>query len=170
MSVSEIVDTKQYLTFKLDEEVFAIDVSKVREVLDYTTITKIPRTPDFMSGVINLRGNVVPVVDLRLCFEMQKIQKTVNTCIVVVEMLIEGESTIIGTLADSVEEVIDLEADQIKPAPKMGTQMNTEFIMGIGKRDGQFIMILDIDRVFSPEEMLSVRAAEANLSPAEVHA
>jgi purine-binding chemotaxis protein CheW len=168
MSVTDITDTRQYLTFKLADEVFAIEVSKVREVLDFTTITKIPRTPDFMSGVINLRGNVVPVVDLRLCFEMSKTQKTVNTCIVVVEMLIEGESTIIGALADSVEEVIDLEPEHIQPAPKMGTQIRTEFIKGMGTRDAQFIMILDIDRVFSAEELAAVRTAEGSKQLAEV--
>ena len=168
MSVTDITDTRQYLTFKLADEVFAIEVSKVREVLDFTTITKIPRTPDFMSGVINLRGNVVPVVDLRLCFEMSKTQKTVNTCIVVVEMLIEGESTIIGALADSVEEVIDLEPEHIQPAPKMGTQIRTEFIKGMGTRDAQFIMILDIDRVFSAEELSAVRSAEGSKPLAEV--
>ena len=170
MSVTDITDTRQYLTFKLADEVFAIEVSKVREVLDFTTITKIPRTPDFMSGVINLRGNVVPVVDLRLCFEMSKTQKTVNTCIVVVEMLIEGESTIIGALADSVEEVIDLEPEHIQPAPRMGTQIRTEFIKGMGTRDAQFIMILDIDRVFSAEELSAVRTAEGSKPLAEVHA
>jgi purine-binding chemotaxis protein CheW len=170
MSVSDITDTRQYLTFKLADEVFAIEVSKVREVLDFTAITKIPRTPDFMSGVINLRGNVVPVVDLRLCFEMSKTQKTVNTCIVVMEMSIEGEATIIGALADSVEEVIDLEPDQIQPAPRMGTQIRTEFIKGMGRRDAQFIMILDIDRVFSGEELSAVRAAEGSRPLAEVHA
>ena len=135
MSVTEIIETRQYLTFKLGEEVFAIDVSKVREVLDFTTVTKIPRTPDFMSGVINLRGNVVPVVDLRLCFEMSRTEKTVNTCIVVAEMLIEGEPTVIGALADSVEEVIDLEPDQIQPPPRMGMQIRADFIQGMGKRD-----------------------------------
>ena len=160
MSVTEITDTRQYLTFKLGDEVFATDVAKVREVLDFTTITKIPRTPDFMSGVINLRGNVVPVVDLRLCFEMSKTEKTVNTCIVVVEMLLDGESTVIGALADSVEEVIDLEPEQIQPAPRIGTQIRTDFIKGMGKRDAQFIMILDIDRVFSAEELSAVRGAE----------
>jgi purine-binding chemotaxis protein CheW len=160
MSVTEITDTRQYLTFKLAEEVFAIDVSKVREVLDFTTITKIPRTPDFMSGVINLRGNVVPVVDLRLCFEMSKTEKTVNTCIVVMEMMLEGESTVVGALADSVEEVIDLEPEQIQPAPRMGTQIRTDFIKGMGRRDAQFVMILDIDRVFSAEELSAVRGSE----------
>jgi len=170
MSVTEITDTRQYLTFKLADEVFAIEVSKVREVLDFTTITKIPRTPDFMTGVINLRGNVVPVVDLRLCFEMSKTEKTVNTCIVVMEMLIEGESTVIGALADSVEEVIDLEPEQIQPAPRMGTQIRTEFIKGMGRRDAQFIMILDIDRVFSVEELSAVRTGEGSKPLAEVHA
>ena len=167
MSVSEISETRQYLTFKLSDEIFAIDVAKVREVLDFTTITKVPRTPEFMSGVINLRGNVVPVVDLRLCFEMSKTEKTVNTCIIVVEVLLEGESAVIGALADSVEEVIDLEPEQIQPAPKIGTQIRTDFIKGMGKRDAQFVMILDIDRVFSAEELSSVRGAEAN-RPAEV--
>ena len=95
---------------------YALDVAKVREVLDFTTVTKIPRTPEFMRGVINLRGNVVPVVDLRLGFGLSKTEKTVNTCIIVVEVDLEGESTIIGALADSVEEVIDLEPDQIEPA------------------------------------------------------
>jgi chemotaxis signal transduction protein len=109
MSANEITETRQYLTFKLGNEVFGIEVAKVREVLDFTTITAIPRTPDFMSGVINLRGSVVPVVDLRLCFHMSKTNRTTNTCIVVVEVLLEGESTVIGALADSVEEVIDLE-------------------------------------------------------------
>jgi purine-binding chemotaxis protein CheW len=132
MSVTEITETRQYLTFKLGNEVFATDVAKVREVLDFTSITKIPRTPDFMSGVINLRGSVVPVVDLRLSFEMSKTEKTVNTCIVVVEMLVEGEPTVIGALADSVEEVIDLEPDQIQPPPRIGTQIRTEFIKGTG--------------------------------------
>jgi len=167
MSVMEITDTRQYLTFKLGGETFATDVSKVREVLDFTAITKIPRTPDFMSGVINLRGNVVPVVDLRLCFEMSRTEKTVNTCIVVMEMLVEGEATVIGALADSVEEVIDLEPDQIQPAPKIGTQIRTDFIKGMGKRDSQFIMILDIDRVFSADELSAVHGVDAN-RPSEV--
>jgi len=160
MSVTEITDTRQYLTFKLGDEVFATDVAKVREVLDFTNITKIPRTPDFMSGVINLRGNVVPVVDLRLCFEMSQTEKTVNTCIVVVEMLVDGESNVIGALADSVEEVIDLEPEQIQPPPRIGTKIRTDFIKGMGKREAQLIMILDIDRVFSVEELATLRGAE----------
>ncbi len=162
MSVSEITETRQYLTFKLGNEIFATDVAKVREVLDFTAITAIPRTPDFMSGVINLRGSVVPVVDLRLCFGMSRTDRTRNTCIVVVKVLLDNESTIIGALADSVEEVLDLEPDQIQPPPRIGTQIRTDFIKGMGKRDNQFVMILDIDRVFSAEELSSVRVPETN--------
>ena len=165
MSVNEITETRQYLTFKLGNEVFGIDVAKVREVLDFTTITEIPRTPDFMSGVINLRGSVVPVVDLRLCFQMSKTERTRNTCIVVVEVMLDGEATVIGALADSVEEVIDLEPDQIQPAPRIGARIRTDFIKGMGKRETQFIMILDIDCVFSAEEMAAVHDLEA--APAE---
>lgn len=168
MSINEITEARQYLTFKLGNEVFATDVAKVREVLDFTTITEIPKTPDFMSGVINLRGSVVPVVDLRLCFEMSKTQKTKNTCIIVVEVQLESESFVIGALADSVEEVIDLEPDQIQPPPRIGAQIRTDFIKGMGKRDNsEFIMILDIDRVFSAEELVAVRVGgEINKSAA----
>jgi purine-binding chemotaxis protein CheW len=162
MGVTPITETRKYLTFKLGNEIFATDVAKVREVLDLTTITEIPRTPEFMTGVINLRGSVVTVVDLRLCFEMSRTEKTRNTCIVVVEVLLENEPTVIGALADSVEEVIDLEPDQIQPAPRIGTQIRTDFIKGMGKRDALFIMILDIDRVFSAEEMNVARTPDSN--------
>ena len=170
MSVNEIPETRQYLTFKLGNEIFATDVAKVREVLDLTAITAIPRTPDFMAGVINLRGSVVPVVDLRLCFEMSKTESTRNTCIVVVEVVLEGETTVLGALADSVEEVIDLEPDQIQPAPRIGTQIQTEFIKGMGKRDTQFIMILDIDQVFSVEDLAMAQTHEMGRPVAEVAA
>lgn len=160
MSASGITETRQYLTFRLGQEVFATDVAKVREVLDLTPITAIPRTPDFMAGVINLRGAVVPVVDLRLCFEMSKTERTLTTCIVVVEVMLEEERTVIGALADSVEEVVDLEPDQIEAAPRIGTQVRTDFILGMGKRNEQFIMILDIDRVFSAEQMEAIRTQE----------
>ena len=157
MSVTEIKEATQHLTFKLDDEVFAIDISTVREVLEFSTVTKVPRTPDFMCGVINLRGGVVPVVDLRLKFGMAEAEKTVNTCIIIVEVSVDGQSTVLGALADSVQEVHDFEADQIEPAPKIGTKLNTDFIRGMGKRDDQFIMILDIDKVFSSDELAIVQ-------------
>src|SRR5512136_522297 len=109
--MEEREQTTQYLTFKLDEEVFALDIGKVREVLDFTTVTKVPRTPEFMRGVINLRGSVVPVVDLRLKFGMAVTEKTVNTCVIITEINVDEETTLVGALADSVQEVIDLGAD-----------------------------------------------------------
>ncbi len=157
MTVSAITGTTQYLTFRLGDEVFALEISKVREVLDYTTITKVPRTPDFMRGVINLRGNVVPVVDMRLKFGMSQTEKTVNTCIIIVEIALDGDNTVLGALADSVQEVVELGPEQIEPAPKIGTRLNTEFIRGMGKRDEHFIIILDIDRVFSASELSLVQ-------------
>ncbi|MGD0282387.1 MAG: chemotaxis protein CheW [Dissulfurispiraceae bacterium] len=156
MSVAGIAESTQYLTFKLEDEVFALDISEVREVLDFTTVTKVPMTPEFMRGVINLRGNVVPVVDIRLKFGMSKTEKTVNTCIIIIEISIEGETAVLGALADSVQEVIDLEPEQIEPAPRIGTRLSTEFIKGMGKRNDQFVILLDIDKIFSAEEISMV--------------
>ena len=146
--------TVQYLTFKLEDEIYAVDVAQVREILDFPPITKVPRTPDFMRGVINLRGSVVPVVDMRLKFGMSKTVKSVNTCIVVVEVTMENESTVIGALADSVQEVIELEPTQIEPPPKFGSRLKVEFLKGMGKIGEHFLMILDIDKVFSTEDIL----------------
>ncbi len=149
----------QYLTFKLEEEVYAVDVAKVREILDFPPITKVPRTPEFMRGVINLRGSVVPVVDMRLKFGMSRTEKSVNTCIVVVEVMLENERTVIGALADSVQEVIELEPSQIEPPPKIGSRLRVEFLKGMGKIGDRFLMILDIDKVFSSEEISLVQEA-----------
>ncbi len=160
MSVPAITDTRQYLTFQLGEEVFALDVSHVREILEFTTVTKVPKTPDYMRGVINLRGSVVPVLDMRLKFGLTEIEKTVNTCIIVVEVTCEGETTVIGALVDSVQEVFELEHDQIEPAPKIGTQLKTGFVKGMGKKDDRFIILLDIDKVFSSEELAGVQGTD----------
>ena len=157
-----VTETTQYLTFKLDEEVFALDVAKVREILEESSITKVPQTPEFMRGVINLRGSVVPVIDLRLKFGMSRTEKTVNTCIIVVEVQLEDEVIVLGALADSVQEVIEMEPSQIEAAPHIGSRLNTDFIRGMGKVDGRFIMILDIDRVFSSDELVSVSGTSAD--------
>ena len=157
MSVTETSEATQHLTFKLDEEVFALDISKVREVLEYSTVTKVPQTPEFMRGVINLRGSVVPVVDIRLKFGMTETSKTINTCVIITEVSVDGETTVLGALADSVQEVHEFEPDQIEPAPKIGTRLNTDFIEGMGKRNDEFIIILNIDKVFSSDELAIVQ-------------
>jgi len=153
MDTAETIEVTQYLTFKLDDEIFALDISKVREVLDFTTITKVPMAPAFMRGVINLRSSVVPVVDLRLKFGMTETEKTVNTCVIIVEVTVDNETTVLGALADSVQEVVDLDPGCIEPVPRIGTKLNTAFIKGMGKRDDKFIIILDIDKVFSVDEL-----------------
>ncbi len=156
---------KQYLTFELAHETFAVDVARVREILDFISITKVPRTPDFMRGVINLRGSVVPVVDMKLKFGMEETEKTVDTCIIVLEVAIEGETTIVGALADSVEEVLELEPDQIEPPPRIGMKLNIDFISGMGKLGEKFVIILDTDKIFTFEEAAALQeAGEADVA------
>jgi purine-binding chemotaxis protein CheW len=160
MSVEGITETTQYLTFRLEDEIYALEIAKVREVLDFTRITKVPQTPDFMRGVINLRGAVVPVTDLRLKFGMTETEKTVNTRIIIMEITVDDEPTELGALADSVQEVMDINPEDIEPAPKIGTRLDTEFIKGMGKKDEEFLMILDIDKVFSRDELAMVRQSK----------
>ncbi|MEO5356917.1 MAG: chemotaxis protein CheW [Nitrospirae bacterium YQR-1] len=156
----------QFLTFRLDDEVFALHIEKIREVLEFTTVTKMPRTPEFMRGVINLRGSVVPVIDLKQKFGMSYTEKKVDTCIIITEVDMEGDRVILGTMVDSVNEVMELEKGAIEPPPKIGTQLSNEFIEGMGKQDEQFIIILDIDRVFSSDELTMVTDARGHM-PAE---
>uniref|UniRef100_A0A7C4RN39 Chemotaxis protein CheW n=1 Tax=Desulfatirhabdium butyrativorans TaxID=340467 RepID=A0A7C4RN39_9BACT len=153
MTITGIAESAQYLTFKLEEEIFAVDVANVREILDFTPATKVPGTPEFMRGVINVRGNVVPIVDMRLKFGLSKTEKTVDTCIVVMEISVDEDKIVLGALVDSVQEVFEMEASQIEPPPRMGTRWKTEYIKGIGKRNDNLIIILDIDRVFSSNEL-----------------
>ena len=155
--MAEELEATQYLTFVLDEEVFAVDVARVREILEMPTITKVPQVPDFMRGVINLRGCVVPVIDLHMKFGMQAADQTVNTCIIVVEVDMDGENIVLGALADSVQEVIEMEPSQIEAAPHIGTHLRTDFLKGMGKHNERFVMILDIDKVFSGAELAAVQ-------------
>jgi purine-binding chemotaxis protein CheW len=152
--------TLQYLTFALGEEVFALETGSVREVIELVSVTRIPKTPPFMRGVINLRGHAVPVVDLRIKFDMPKVADTVNTCIIIVDVELEGENCYMGAIVDSVREVFEMTSDQINPPPRMGTSIRADFIRGMGKQNEEFIMILDIGKVFSPEELQVMRGVE----------
>jgi purine-binding chemotaxis protein CheW len=169
MSEQQISELDQYLTFTLGDELFALDIASVREILDDTNITRIPRTPEFMRGVLNVRGHAVPVVDLRLKFGMSRSEMTVNTCVIITEVEMEGERAILGALADSVQEVVEMPPSQIDPAPRMGAAIDVQFIKGMGKRNDRFIIILDIDRVFSAQELAAVSAAGGG-RPAEAEA
>jgi purine-binding chemotaxis protein CheW len=159
MNEENMTGMTQYLTFKLDDEIYALDISKVHSVLDFTRTTKVPRTPDYMRGVINLRGTVVPIVDLKLKFGMPITEKTIDTCVIIAELSLEDEKTVVGVMADSVQEVMDLENNLIEPPPKIGTRLKTEFIKGMGKRGEDFVILLDLDKVFTSDELAEIQGA-----------
>ncbi len=149
----------QYLTFTLGQETFAFDVGNVREVLELIPITKLPKTPEYMSGVINVRGSVVPVIDLRQKLGMPKGEKTVDTCIIVIEIPLDGTMTVLGVMVDSVQEVMEFDPSQIDPPPRIGERIRSDFLVGIGKRDDRFIMIMKITEVISAEDAELLRGS-----------
>lgn len=161
MEETNTMSSQQYVTFSLAEELFGVEVTRTREILSLTPVTKVPQTPDYLLGVINLRGQVVPVVDMRLKLGLPAKDETEDTCIIVVEVLVDGESIIVGALADAVREVLDVRADQIEPPPRLGTRLKTEFIAGMGKVDEQFIILLNIDRIFNSDELAWVQNASS---------
>lgn len=161
MDVRNDSSAGKYLTLVIAGEFYAIEISSVREVLDMTEITRIPQTPEFMRGVVNLRGNAVPVMDLRLKFGMGKTERTINTRIVIMEIASGEEIWLLGAIADSVKEVLEIEESMIDPPPRMGTGIRTEFLKGLAKYEGKFILLLDTKKVFSTEELSVVQDAEA---------
>ena len=165
-----ITETAQYITFKLGDELFAINVAQVREVLELPLITKVPTAPDYMRGVVNVRGKAIPVVDLRLKFGLSSTPDTINSRIVVLELELDGETTVVGGIADSVHEVIELEADQINPPPRIAMRWRTELIQGMGKRGEEFIIILDINRVFTSADTALREVAAPGAEPPPVGA
>lgn len=151
MHIQEECNACQVLTFKLGNEIFGVDIDQVKEIIDFTDITKVPKMPEYLCGVINLRGNVIPVIDLRIKFDMTPSKKTVDTCVIIIEVNIDDEIVVFGALADSVQEVVDFEPTQLKDAPKLGIQFKIEFIKYMAKVDNKFVIILNIDKVFTEE-------------------
>ncbi len=151
----------QYLTYKLGDEMFAVGVSQVREILEMAPITKVPTAPDYMRGVVNVRGNAIPVVDLRLKFGLPRDEDTLHTRIIVLELKLDGESCVIGGIADSVHEVIELDPSQTTPPPTIAMRWRSDFIRGMGRRGEEFIIILDIDAVFTAGDLALVGAQPA---------
>jgi purine-binding chemotaxis protein CheW len=158
--MSTISETAQYLTFRLGSELFAIDVAQVREILELSRVTRVPTAPEYMRGVVNVRGKAIPVVDLRVKFGLPETAPTVNTRIVVLELQLDGEVTVVGGVADSVHEVIELEPGQITPPPRIAMRWRTELIRGMGRRGEDFIIILDINAVFSSADLASINTLE----------
>jgi purine-binding chemotaxis protein CheW len=144
----------KYMTFKLAREEYALEILKVREIIGLMEITHVPRTEEFVRGVINLRGRVIPVIDLRLKFGMERVVATDQTVIIVVQVLTgSGQELTMGILVDEVVEVLDIAAAQIEPPPDFGSAIRTEFILGVGKAEKRVIFLLDIGRVLSGEEL-----------------
>jgi purine-binding chemotaxis protein CheW len=153
-SVHAMADKEgKYLTFSLDNEEYGIGILKIKEIIGMMPITPVPRTPEYVKGVINLRGKVIPVVDLRLKFGMDDIEYNERTCIIVVE--IEGQSgtVMIGTVVDSVSEVLNIKGEDIEDTPTFGTKLDTDYILGMAKMEGGVKILLDIDQVLSTQEV-----------------
>jgi len=149
----EIFKDMQVLTFELGNEVFALEISMVREVMEYTKITKIPKMPRYLLGAISIRGSVVPVIDLSVKFNMPSAERTVNTAIIITELALDEDKLVAGILVDGVKEVIELEKNSISSAPRIGTSLNTDFLKGMAKMDESFAMILDMNKIFSFAEL-----------------
>jgi purine-binding chemotaxis protein CheW len=149
----KVLDLDQYLTFTLADELFALNISSVKEILDQTDTTVIPNMPKFMRGVLNVRGHAIPVIDLRLKLGMPGTELTVDTCVINVEVGIDEHKSLIGIMADSVQEVVEFAPADISPPPQMGAGIDTRFISGMAKRGDRFVIILDLDGVVSAGEL-----------------
>ncbi len=160
----KILDTvdnvSTFLSFKLAKEFFAVNVAKVLTILEIKPITKVPNSPNYMRGVINLRGNVLPVIDMRIKFGMETTEVTDNTCIIVLNVIIEDENIQLGILVDSVDKVLEIKDSEIEESPAIGTKYKTEFIQGMYKLSNGFIMLLNIDLIFSSSELLIAKEVE----------
>ncbi|QEC76447.1 chemotaxis protein CheW [Mucilaginibacter ginsenosidivorax] len=150
------LQTQSYLTFKLQNELFAINVGDVLEILEMSPITNVPKSPAFMKGVINLRGNILPVMDARNKFAMPDAEFTIDTCIVVLNIDSGKEPLLVGAIVDSVQKVIDIPDEDIQVSASMGAMYREDFITGIGKVEDNFVMILNIDKVFSADDVYAI--------------
>lgn len=155
------VDQQQHLTFVLGGEMFAIGILSVKEIIEYGNLTVVPMMPDCIRGVINLRGAVVPVVDLARRFSSRQTDIGRRSCIVIIETEGDGEKQDVGVIVDAVSEVVEIRHDQIEPPPAFGARIRTDFIAGMGKIDGRFVIILNVDRVLSLDDLAAVAQAAA---------
>lgn len=155
--------SKQYLTFQIGNEEYAIGILRVREILEFTGVTRVPSMPACVRGVLNLRGSVLPVIDLASMFGFEAKEVTKQTCVIVVEVEHDGQASTLGVITDAVNEVIELPEEQIEPAPAFGTAAHSSYLVGLGNAGGSFVMILDVDRLLSIEELINSGTAAALL-------
>lgn len=151
----------KYLTFVLGNEVYGLEILKVQEIIGIMNVTRVPRTPNYIRGVINLRGKVIPVIDLRLKFDMESMSDTERTCIIVVQLRQEGQLMTVGIIVDEVSEVLPLAPEQITPPPSFGAGVDTDFILGMGRVGEKVLTLLDIDRALSSSDIKAAEGAVA---------
>jgi purine-binding chemotaxis protein CheW len=149
----------KYLTFKLAEEEYGLEILKVQEIIQMQAVTHVPRTPDYVRGVINLRGKVIPVVDLRKKFGIDAVKDTEKTCIIVVQITHKEGKVVMGIIIDEVKEVLDIRAENIEETPSFGSSIDTQFIMGMGKIGQSVKILLDIDKVMSSQDLITIKKA-----------
>jgi len=166
-ATKETVEQQQYLTFLLADEEYAISILRVKEIIGYDTVTSVPKTPGWIRGVINLRGNVVPVVDLAVRFGLTARPVTKTTCIIIVEWQMERQNTMMGVMADAVSQVMNIAEEEIQPAPSFGTRVNVEYLRGMAQMGKKFALLLDIDKVLSAEDTSDLKEASGNVEKSE---
>lgn len=163
---------QQYLTFMIGGEEYAISLLKVKEIIEYDVVTEIPKTPPWVRGVINLRGNVVPVIDLAVKLRLSASIPGKLTCIVITEVECEGEATVMGVMADSVRQVVDLKPEEIEVPPSFGTRVKVDYLLGMARSGKKFCLLLDAEKVLSAEELLelsdSLESSEQSSNSAEI--
>ncbi|HXE34458.1 MAG TPA: chemotaxis protein CheW [Verrucomicrobiae bacterium] len=150
----EVTEQQQYLTFQMSEEEYAVGICQVREIIEYSTVTRVPKAPAWIRGVINVRGSVVPVVDLAVKFGVAAQPVTKTTCIIILEIELDGEDSIMGVIADAVNEVTSFTAEDIEKAPSFGTRVRVEYLLGMAKIGKKFALMLDMQKVLSGEELV----------------
>lgn len=155
-TLKEIVAQEQYLTFMLAGGEFAFNILCVKEILEYDTVTAVPKTPRWIRGVFNLRGAVVPVVDLAVKFGVADTQVTKSTCIIIVETCVDGHPTTMGVIADAVNQVMDVSPDDIRPVPEFGTGIKVDYLLGVTRIGKKFALLLATDKVLSADELLNL--------------
>ncbi len=169
MTPTEVASADKYLTFSLGSELYGLEILRVSEIVGMLPVTRVPRLPEYVAGVVNLRGRIIPVVDIRLAFGLADASITERTCIIVVSVTREGGTmTTLGIIVDEVSDVLSLPDEAIEATPEFGTEVDTSFIKGVGRADERVVLLLDIDRVLSGAQLSVVEAAARAGSAREV--
>jgi purine-binding chemotaxis protein CheW len=163
-ATKEGIEQQQYLTFLLAGEEYAISILKVKEIIEYDTVTVVPKTPKWIRGVINLRGSVLPVVDLAVKFGLEERPVTRTSCIVILEGQLENQNTTMGVVVDAVSQVMDLASEDIREVPEFGTRVQMNYLLGMAQLGKKFALLLDVDKVLSTDELLNLDQVSANAS------